>query len=175
MRPLKLLIHGPVSAGKTTFVQTLAQAEAIETEEATSERIGKERTTVALDFGKLTLRGVPIHLFGMPGQERFDFMLDILVANAAGLLFLVPGDKPHGFPKARQLLTSVLRRYPMPFVIGVTRQDVAVTREPGAVADVFQVPRAQVIGLNATSPESAAQALMCLLERICGGTWRALP
>jgi signal recognition particle receptor subunit beta len=99
VKPLKLVVSGPVGAGKTTFIGSLSEIPVVETDELASEDIGKERTTVALDFGLLTLDGVPIHLFGTPGQERFDFVWDILVEGALGLVLLVAGDSPKDFPR----------------------------------------------------------------------------
>jgi len=123
VKPLKLVVSGPVGAGKTTFISSLSEIPVVETDELASEDIGKEKTTVALDFGLLTLDGVPIHLFGTPGQERFDFVWDILVEGALGLVLLVAGDSPKDFPKARHILEYLTSRHPVPFVLGVTRQD----------------------------------------------------
>ena len=89
VQPLKLVISGPVGAGKTAFVKSLSETEVVETDELASEDIGKTMTTVAFDFGTLNLDGQPIHLFGTPGQDRFDFMWDMLCEGALGLILLV--------------------------------------------------------------------------------------
>lgn len=174
MRPLKLVISGPVGAGKTTFISSLSEIPVVETDELASEDIGKERTTVALDFGLLTLDGVPIHLFGTPGQERFDFVWDILVEGALGLVLLVAGDSPRDFPKARHILEYLTSRHPVPFVVGVTRQDLPRVWAPEDVADYFGLPHEQVVGLNATSPTSSALALIRMLELVTGEKWQGV-
>ena len=165
-KPLKLVIAGPVGAGKTTFIQALSETEVVDTDELASEDIGKARTTVALDFGTLELDGVPIHLFGTPGQDRFDFMWEILCEGALGLILLVAGDRPTDFSHARRILEFITTRINVPFLVGVTRQDLPRVWDPEDVADYFEIPSDQVIGLNATSSTSSVLSLIRLLETI---------
>jgi len=165
-QPLKLVVSGPVGAGKTTFIQSLSETEVVDTDELSSEDIGKERTTVAMDFGTLTLDGIPLYLFGTPGQDRFDFMWEILCEGALGMILLVAGDKPKDFPHARNILEFVTSRVPVPFVVGVTRQDLPKVWEPEDVADYFGLDDDQVVGLNATSPTASVLALITLLRLI---------
>jgi uncharacterized protein len=164
--PLKLVVSGPVGAGKTSFIRSLSETEVIDTDELASENIGKERTTVALDFGTLTLDEVPIYLFGTPGQDRFDFMWEILCEGSLGMILLVAGDKPKDFPHARKILEFVTSRIEVPFVVGVTRQDLPKVWQPEDVADYFDLDVSQVIGLNAKSPTSSVLSLITLLETI---------
>jgi len=165
-RPLKLVVSGPVGAGKTAFIQSLSETEVVETDEVASEDIGKERTTVAMDFGTLSLDGIPLYLFGTPGQDRFDFMWEILCEGALGMILLVAGDNPKDFPHARNILEFVTSRVPVPFVVGVTRQDLPRVWEPEDVADYFGLDDDQVVGLNATSPTASVLALITLLRLI---------
>lgn len=166
LAPLKLVIAGPVGAGKTTFVGSLSEIPVVSTDELASEDIGKQQTTVAMDFGLLTLDNIPVHLFGTPGQDRFDFMWEILCEGALGLMLLVAGDRPQDFPHARKIMEFITSRMPVPFMIGVTRQDLPRVWEPSDVADYFELPSAQVVGLNATSSTSSVLALISLLESI---------
>ncbi|MEM7737430.1 MAG: ATP/GTP-binding protein [Deinococcota bacterium] len=166
MQPLKLVVSGPVGAGKTSFVQSLSETEVVETDEVASEDIGKDRTTVALDFGTLTLDGIPLYLFGTPGQDRFDFMWEILCEGALGMILLVAGDRPKDLPHARNILEFVTSRVPVPFIVGVTRQDLPKVWEPEDIADYFGLDSQQVVGLNATSPTGSVLALIALLRLI---------
>ncbi|MEV0404058.1 ATP/GTP-binding protein [Actinoallomurus sp. NPDC050550] len=92
---IKLLIAGGFGAGKTTLVGTVSEIRPLRTEEVlTSAGVGvddtfgvagKETTTVAMDFGRITFRNnVALYLFGTPGQQRFWFMWDELAKGAAG-------------------------------------------------------------------------------------------
>lgn len=164
MQPLKVVVAGPVAAGKSTFIRALSDTEVVDTDEAATEAIGKATTTVALDFGTLTLDGVSIYLFGTPGQDRFDFVWEVLSEGALGLVLLVAGDVPGDFPAARRILEFITSRSPLPFVIAVTRQDLERVWRPEEVADYFDLPEARVVGIDARDPRSAGGALEALLR-----------
>lgn len=165
--PLKIVISGPVGAGKTTFIRTLSQTQVVNTDELSSEQIGKTHTTVALDFGQIDLGDYLIHLFGTPGQTRFDFMWEILSEGALGLLVLVACDRPQDFPHARRILEFVTSRHALPFVIASTRYDIArAAWSTEDIASYFGLLPEQVIGINAENQESAKAALVRLMQQL---------
>lgn len=95
MAVYKLVFAGPVGAGKTTAVQSLSDIEVVSTESVASDgtRRLKRTTTVAMDYGVMKLdNGDQVHLYGTPGQRRFDFMWDIVCENALGLILMIKGD-----------------------------------------------------------------------------------
>jgi uncharacterized protein len=164
--PMKIIVSGPVGAGKTTFIQNLSDIPVVNTDEAATENIGKSTTTVALDYGVLHLADEVIHIYGTPGQERFEFMWEILCDGALGLLLLVSGRRPGDFRKARVILEYITSRIPAPFIIGVTHQDCSDAWDPGEVADYFQLPPEQCVGVVTVERTSAAAALATLIEFI---------
>ena len=168
MEPIKIVVSGPVGAGKSTFIRTLSETEIVDTDARASEAIGKALTTVAMDYGTLRLDGQLLYLFGTPGQERFDFMWDVLTQGALGMVLLVRGDKPEGFPQARRQLDYLLSQQPVPYVVGVTRQDRPPVWGPEEVALYMGQPPERVVGLNATDPGSAVTPLLRLLELMLG-------
>ncbi len=92
MSDLKILFAGPVGAGKTTAIASISDVPPIRTDEAASDMAKKRKsqTTVAFDYGVMNLEGSEkIHFYGTPGQERFDFMWEILTKNALGLVLLI--------------------------------------------------------------------------------------
>lgn len=164
-KPLKIVVSGPVGAGKTTLIRSLSEIPVVNTDELSSEAIGKSHTTVAMDFGRITLDDCRIHLFGTPGQERFDFMWDLLSEGAFGLLLLLPADRPGDFVHARCILEYITSRHPLPFVVATTRSDLAERAwSPEEVADYFDLSPHQVIAINAERQQSAVGALVRLLE-----------
>jgi signal recognition particle receptor subunit beta len=166
MRPIKLLISGPVSAGKTTFIGTLSETPVISTDEVATDEVAlqKTHTTVALDFGELHLDGTVIHLYGTPGQERFDFMWEILAEGACGYLILVPGDDPAALPKARKIMDVLASRLDVPFLVGVSKQDLREVWTPDDVACYFRLPPELVQGVVCTDAGSSRALLATLVE-----------
>lgn len=88
----KIIFTGPVGSGKSTAINSISDMPVISTDQLATDDVKnrKETTTVALDYGMIKLgEGENIHLYGTPGQERFNFMWDILVNNAIGIVILV--------------------------------------------------------------------------------------
>lgn len=93
----KLVFAGPVGAGKTTAIQSLSDIEVLNTDAQASDEVKllKKTTTVAMDYGLMKLsNGDQVRLYGTPGQQRFDFMWEILSENALGLVLLIKASAP---------------------------------------------------------------------------------
>jgi len=121
----KVVIAGPVGVGKSTAVRAASDVPVLETEARPSDdtRAMKASTTVALDFGVTRLDDTrAVHVYGTPGQKRFDFMWDILVGGSAGVMLLVDGSDPDasdGLDPYLDAFAPMLAR--RRFALGVTR------------------------------------------------------
>ncbi len=123
----KLIFTGPVGAGKTTAIAALSDSAVVSTDtkatDMTKER--KETTTVAMDYGTLRLEdGTQIHLYGTPGQERFDFMWDILTEGGFGLMLLIDNTRQQPLQDL-EFYVKAFREFieATQLVVGVTRMD----------------------------------------------------
>jgi small GTP-binding protein len=127
MLPLKVLITGAVGAGKTTLVSTLSEIEALTTDVDSQEAIGKNKTTVGLDYGRMTLRERSVRLFGTPGQERFDYMWQILGEGVDAMIVLVHAGHDTAEADTEHLLDTLRANEAadVPFVAGITHVDEA--------------------------------------------------
>ena len=92
----KLAIVGEVGSGKTQLVHTLSEITPLETEAKSSVDIGKEHTTVGIDYGRITITDdTVLGLYGVPGQERYSFLWELVNKSLWGLLILIKyGDTP---------------------------------------------------------------------------------
>lgn len=99
-RHIKIVFAGPVGAGKTTAISSISDIDPVRTDERASDMTAdrKSNTTVAMDYGMLRLPGgEKVMLYGTPGQERFDFMWDILSEGGIGLVLLIDNTRPQPF------------------------------------------------------------------------------
>jgi hypothetical protein len=126
VQTVKIVVTGPFSAGKTEFIQTVSEIDVVSTERkisSESERI-KDRTTVAMDFGRITIDDeLVLYLFGTPGQKRFDFMWEILSEGMLGFVVLIDSVRPETFREARMILDTFRAYAPTPYVVAANKQD----------------------------------------------------
>ena len=168
----KVVFTGPVGAGKTTAIRAISDNLPMMTDVAATDdtRLRKASTTVAMDFGVIRLgRHEVVHLYGTPGQERFDFMWEILQEGALGLLVLV--DNARHDPVA-DLLRFVdayggfIHRTAM--AVGITRTDLAPEprREAHLAALAGRGIHCPVFSVDAREPRDVSLLLQALLYTI---------
>lgn len=171
MEIMRLVVTGPVGAGKSTFIRSVSEIEVVDTDrQATDDTLLlKKKTTVAFDFGRLQFGSdMALHLYGTPGQSRFDFMWDILIHKAHAYILLVAAHRPSEFRYARRILTFMKQRSSVPMIIGLTHVD-----HPGAwdavnvgVALGYTNPFSSppIVSVNPTQAASVAQTIIKLIE-----------
>ena len=126
MQTVKMVITGPFSSGKTEFIRSISEIEVVSTERdiRTPAEQGKDQSTVAMDFGRITVDDdLVLYLFGTPGQRRFDFMWEILAEGMLGFVVMVDSAKPETFREAKSILETFRAYAPTPYVVAANKQD----------------------------------------------------
>jgi len=170
MQTVKIVVTGPFSAGKTQFIQTISEIDVVATEKKISrdeERV-KSQTTVAMDFGRISVADdLVLYLFGTPGQRRFDFMWEILAEGMLGFVVLLDSVKPETFREARSILDTFRAYAPVPYVVAANKQDMEDAWAPEDLRIALRIPQEiKVLPCVATDQASVQQVLLELLYSV---------
>jgi uncharacterized protein len=170
MQAVKMVITGPFSAGKTEFIGTISEIDVVSTERkisSSAEKV-KEATTVAMDFGRITVDDdLVLYLFGTPGQRRFDFMWDILSQGMLGFVVMVDSTKPETFREAKRILETFESYASTPYVVAANKQDHQDAWEPDDIRIILRLkPEIKVLPCVALDKESVKEVLLALLYSI---------
>ncbi|WP_406041513.1 ATP/GTP-binding protein [Micromonospora sp. NBC_00898] len=171
---LKILIAGGFGAGKTTLVSALSEVRPLQTEEVlTGAGIGtddlsgveqKSTTTVAMDFGRITINeDLQVYLFGTPGQDRFWFLWDELAFGALGAVVLADTRRlADCFPSI-----DYFEQRGIPFVVGVNCFDGARRFGLESVRDALDLdPDVPLVLCDARDRQSGKLVLISLVEHV---------
>ena len=167
---IKIVVAGGFGVGKTTLVNTVSEIPPLRTEEVLTEAsvgvddmvAGKETTTVALDFGRITINArVVLYLFGTPGQNRFWFMWDELAHGALGAIVLVDTRRlDSSFPSI-----DFFERRGIPFIVAVNEFDGSWPHTTEEVRLALDIDRGiPIIPCDARDRESAKRVLVELVQ-----------
>lgn len=174
MSQYKIIFTGPVGAGKTSAIAALSDRPPLSTDAQASDmtRQRKAETTVALDYGIMDLPGGErVHLYGTPGQERFDFMWGILTQGGIGLVLLIDHARQDPLADMRFFLEA-FRDFiaATAVVVGITRTDmrpVANLRHYRDHATQLGYPCLPIFEVDARDRDDLSlliEALLCTLD-----------
>ncbi|MCU4750248.1 GTP-binding protein [Streptomyces sp. G-5] len=174
-RPVKILIGGSFGVGKTTFIGSLSEIRPLRTEEkltvasvGTDDLAGiesKTETTVAMDFGRLTLvpGRIVLYLFGAPGQERFLPVLTDLSTGALGALVLVDTRRLD----AAWPVMARIEEMGLPYAVAVNQFPDTQAHSAADLRTALDLaPETPLVTCDARERESARGALVTLVEYV---------
>jgi small GTP-binding protein len=155
---MKIVVIGPSAAGKTTLVRTFSEVSA-------GDRSRKRETSLAMDYGRIKIDDdLVLYLFGTPGQDRFDFMWDILGEGMLGYVLLIDAARPESLGEAVPILRAFRRVAQVPFVVALNRLDALDAEGAQGMREALDLDAdVPVIACDATDRESVKGVLLELL------------
>jgi small GTP-binding protein len=160
----KILVTGPYNAGKSSFVRSISK------ESVSVDRMALEKfpTTIAMDIGHVDHRGFVADIFGTPGQERFDLMLDVLAKEAVGAFILVDSSAPQTFARAKEMINKT-QAEAIPKIIVANKQDLPGALSPEEIREKMKLDRSiPIIPTVISENKGVVEALDSLLKILYG-------
>lgn len=166
MKALKIVVTGPFNVGKTEFIRTISEIEVVSTDRKITNPLVavKGETTVAMDYGQVTLGDKLLHLFGTPGQARFDFMWEVLSKEMQGFIVLADSTTPESFDEVERMLKLFRRYAAAPYLVVANKQDLEGALSPEEIRRALKIEK--VLPCVATDKASVEKVLLELTEAI---------
>lgn len=160
----KILVTGPYNAGKSSFVKAVSK------ESVSVDRMALEKfpTTIAMDIGHIDHNGFIADVFGTPGQERFDLMLDVLAKESVGAFILVDSTAPQTFARAKEMINKT-QAEAIPKVIVANKQDLPDAMEPEKIREAMKLDKSiPIIPTAVKMNKGVEESLDTLLNLLYG-------
>ncbi len=160
----KILVTGPYNSGKSSFVKSIS----IESVSVDKMALEKFPTTIAMDIGHVDHDGFIADIFGTPGQERFDLMLDILAKEAVGAFILIDSSAPQTFARAKEMINKT-QAEAIPKIIVANKQDLPRALTPEQIRERMKLDNSiPIIPTVVTENIGVEEALDTLLKILYG-------
>ncbi len=160
----KILVTGPYNAGKSSFVKAISK------ESVSVDRMALEKfpTTIAMDIGHVDHKGFIADVFGTPGQERFDLMLDVLAKEAVGAFIMVDSSTPQTFARAKEMINKT-QAEAIPKIIVANKQDLPGALTPEQIRETMKLDKhIPIIPTIISENKGVEEALDTLLKLLYG-------
>jgi len=170
MSDIKIVVTGPFNSGKTEFIRAISEIGVVNTDQPITnpdEKV-KETTTVAIDYGKLTLdKDFVLYLFGTPGQSRFKHMWEILSKDMLGYIVMVDSTDPKSIEKAKDIMRTFSAYAPVPFVVAANKQDMENAIPPEKIREMMGLPpNIKIVPCVATDKQSVRDVIIALAQTV---------
>jgi len=165
----KILITGPFNAGKTTLIQFVSDEQTSGKDVQATDALAqyKSMTTVGLDFGILHVDDeLDVHLFGTPGQARFNFMWKILSKGALGTIFLIDSSSQRAIDEGKEMLKFYRNLSDMPIIIGATKRDLAGAKDINELGQELGIVDMPIIPCDPRKKDDSKLLVLSLFQEI---------
>jgi uncharacterized protein len=156
----KILVTGPFNAGKSSFVKSITKNSVSVDRMA----LGQVPTTIAMDIGHMEYKGFIADVFGTPGQERFDLILDVLSKEAVGAFIMIDSTAPKTFARAKEMMKRC-KAEAIPKVILANKQDLPEALSCEEIRNVMNIDQSiPIVPISLIQQEGIEDALDALLK-----------
>lgn len=170
MQTVKMLVTGALASGKSEFIKTISETDVVSTERKTTDEASlvKKETTVAMDFGRIVIgNDLVLHLFGTPGQKRFDFMWQMLSQGMLGMVVLVDSTRPDTFRETGRIIEFFTASRKAPYIVACNKQDLPDAWTPEDIRHSLRLSdNVKIVPCVALDPRQVRSVLLELLYTV---------
>lgn len=174
LQTVKMVVTGALASGKSEFIKTISETDVVSTERKTTDEASlvKKETTVAMDFGRIVADDeLVLHIFGTPGQKRFDFMWQLLSEGMLGLVVMVDSTRPDTFRETNRIIEFFTASQKTPYIVACNKQDLSDAWTPEDIRHSLRLSdEIKIVPCVALDPVQVRNVLLELLYTILDQT-----